>query len=547
MTRFVCQTSWTPVTATGGQYRPKDADRSPTTSKECSTICSAVRSVAYVVWHWKCQKSNKCHNYCNSCFPVTKPETTCAADSNWKVVNNPNLNDNKHKVLSNFGYAFDDSLDFMSKLNSGKYDKPFTEPILSNAGMSDTGFSSNTLHAQHINPDQEFLYSNPFTGRKGNKHKKLLVTNQTSFGLDLNQYPEDITDLFAPPLPTVDVVYGQPIRGSFPPRPVFDGRSIGKPRAESSKNSITVHYSQVEDDSPAVRPQNRRQVSALYYTPKNRTDNAFDNIEAYNLSETASQLNAVHYIDDLHNKTHIEFNKMSNIFNNYPTLNYTFDLQFVNRSAVDGTVIDGTYGTVADEQNITIKIDSSMNLTNDVNVFSDHYYRDNNKKFRSKANGNEKMVFSPKVLDENFTGLEWKPILGPVGALQSRPYSESVINKKFVESEQSDVGQPSHMVDKLTTDNRHIQSTGQCWAPNTDRHGRHQYSGRQPWVHVSGHVRHASPESLLWLCWTAASLASASLNGQQSSHGTRPDVRLRIVRRTDQTHRDQYNTETSGS
>ena len=238
-------------------------------------------------------------------FPSDKTRDNIAADSNWKVVNNPYPNDNKHKVLSNFGYAFDDSLDFMSKLNGGKYDKPFTEPILSNAGLSDTGFSSNTLHAQHISPDQEFLYSNPFTGRKGNKHKKLLVNNQTSFGLDLNQYPEDITDLFAPPLPTVDVVYGQPIRGSFPPRPVFDGRSIGKPRAESSKNSITVHYSQVEDDSPAVRPQNRRQVSALYYTPKNRTDNAFDNIEAYNLSETASQLNAVHYIDDLHNKTHI--------------------------------------------------------------------------------------------------------------------------------------------------------------------------------------------------------------------------------------------------
>lgn len=344
--------------------------------------------------------------------------------NNFRVVHN--LNENKHKALSNFGYAFDDSLDFISKLN----EKPMTDEILSSGpSMSDMAFSSNTVEAHHISPVESHLFVNPVSvGRK----TKMFRSNQTTHALDLNEYPDEMSALFASPLPTMDVVYGQPVKGFYPPRPALNGRSIDSQRPDGNRNSITVHYSEIEGESAPDRPKANRE---LYFKPKT-WDNSTNSMDP---SETASQLNAVHYIEDLHNKTHIEFNKMSNIFNNYPTINHTFDSQMSNNT------IDGRIGLIG-QQNISDQIDGSLNKSNEAQIGSNLNDNFRDKQLRPKSDHKSdkksdqkslenKMVFSPRVIDENFTGLEWKPIIGPMGA--SRPYSESVVSTKFVKSDGS--------------------------------------------------------------------------------------------------------------
>ena len=385
-----------------------------------------------------------------------------------QIVSNHNryhTNNNKLKSLSNFGYAFDDSLDFVSQFNVYKEGQPIdADSHESSASAHNIAFLDNFSYSGQID-SRKPSYSSNLKNSK-NSFKSFLLNNQTNGEYEWNGFPEYTSESFNRLQPTVHTIYGVPQKHYYSKNSEYSeiptSTIMGDHKLKSSDQSIVVHYSQVEDQSDksvGVRTVSQRPIPILSnnLSQNNKphlmsTDNKVESIDektltedinkdinSHNLNGMPSQLNAIHYIEDLHNKTHMEFNKLNSNLNSELNPNNSLDLQMVTES------IRQTFG-ISPEQKMRYKTNTNSTkletLLETQNTNTHKQYekqKTENARNRKKLDNiglfgeKSKTVYSAQVIDSNFTGMDWKPILSPLSVF--RPFSETLHKTKTQEME----------------------------------------------------------------------------------------------------------------
>jgi len=175
------------------------------------------------------------------------------------------------------------------------------------------------------------------------------------------------------------------------------------------------------------------------------------NLNMTNLTKTSSELNVVHYIEDLYNKTHQEFNTMANSMDKNNTNSIPVDYI----PGVTADTLRQTYGISPDQKlrfqtpNDTTIAETNNNPTNQTNHNINHNTIHNSLTYNKNVMRNtndinaksinklpiiwekhHKSGYSPKVLDMNFTGMEWKPI---VPKLHVKGFADSLLKPKIAD------------------------------------------------------------------------------------------------------------------
>lgn len=316
----------------------------------------------------------------------------------------------------------------------------FAEPIV----LSDSSLSSIDENYQSSASAPEYgIYTNNMKFNNQNNYQNFRFNNNNYSNNDNNKelysMQQFSSDGYSGMHSPIGTVYGKVYKNYYPSRPsIKDNPIITADDYTPPQNSIVVHYSKVEDSDPESgfrssndRPNTENHNSNLFINElslnkkSNFQPTVNDNMNLYiNMNNTSSELNAVHYIDDLHNKTHQEFNTISAKTNN-----------FDNFSSTD--TMRQTFGLSPDQKlkyistnntSFGSKIINNNNNYNDIQKNISNKYRNNGKSQElDDSSDKSKTIYSPKVTDANFTGMDWKPIVRPFHYGMVRPIEESMM------------------------------------------------------------------------------------------------------------------------